>query len=77
MDHRLLKKQVYSSLVTIVKDRDCYYQSSVNNEYNYFTEEGKEALVEWFEMLAPKILAHEEKKLDNTIKNKVWKNLKE
>lgn len=77
MDHKLLSKQVYNSLVTIIKDREYYYHSPVNSEYNYFTTEGKEALIEWFELLAPKILEQEEKNLDTTIKNKVWKNLKE
>lgn len=77
MNNDLLRKQLYSSLLTIIQDKNCYYQSPVNKEYNYFLEEGKDAIIEWLELLAPVILAHEEKDLDITIKTKVWKNLKE
>lgn len=72
----ILHKQVYAGLFEIIKDRECYYQSSVGRDYSHLTEQGKEAVVKWLEMTAWEMLKLEEAELDARAKKLVWQELK-
>lgn len=77
MKDEFIQKQLYSSLLNILHDRKFYHISMVDHKYNNFTDAGKDVLVEWIEMLAPKLLESEQKVLDEKVKDKVWSTLKE
>ena len=75
MNH-ILHKQVYAGLFEIIKDKRCYYHSSVGQNYCHLTEEGKEAVVKWLEMTAWEMLRLEEAQLDARAKKMMWDELK-
>ena len=75
MNH-ILHKQVYAGLFEIIKDRECYYHSSVGREYSHLTEQGKEALSKWRELVAWEMLELEKKQLDARAKKLMWEELK-
>lgn len=74
--NRILHKQIYAGLFEIIKDKNCYYHSSVGKDYSHLTEEGKEAVVRWLEMAAWEMLKLEEAELDARAKKLVWDELK-
>ena len=49
----LIKRQVYSGILEIIKDKQFYYHSNVSPEYCHFTDEGINALVEYMQIFAP------------------------
>ena len=75
MNH-ILHKQIYSGLMEIIKDKNCYYYSSVGKSYSHLTEEGKEAVVKWLELMAWEMIELEEKQLDARAKKLMWEELK-
>lgn len=77
MKTELLKEQVYSSILTILNDPKCYYTSNVDYNNNYFYAVGKAALVEWIELVAPKILEIEDARLEQRAKDHVWTKIKD
>lgn len=77
MNNEFIQKQLYSSLLNILHDRKFYHSSMVDHKYSNFTDLGKDVLVEWIEMLAPKLLKSEQEVLDEKVKDKVWNTLKE
>ena len=72
----ILHKQVYAGLFEIIKDKNCYYHSSVGRDYSHLTEDGKAAVVKWLEMAAWDMLKLEEAELDARAKKLVWEELK-
>ena len=75
MNH-ILHRQIYAGLFEILKDHKLYYNSSVGKGYSYLTEEGKSAVVQWLELMAPEMYELEKKELDARAKKLVWKELK-
>lgn len=76
MSHEVFQKQIYVSLLEILKDEHLYRQSVVDSKYNKFSEEGKEALLEYMVTMAPLILAKEKQELDKRAKKLVIEELK-
>ena len=74
--NKLLPNQVYAGLMEILRHPKYYYNSSVNPDYSHFTEEGEKALLEFFQMVGPKMLKMEEDMLDQRAKDLVIKELK-
>ncbi len=72
----ILHKQIYAGLFEILKDRDCYYHSSVGKDYSHLTINGKEAVVKWLEMMAWDMLELEKAELDARAKKLMWDELK-
>jgi hypothetical protein len=70
-----LDKQVYAGLMEIIKDKQYYYQSSVR-DYNKFTDEGKEAIVEFMYIMAPFMIEREDQILDQRSKQIMMNVLK-
>jgi hypothetical protein len=75
MNH-ILHKQIYAGLFEIIKDKNCYYHSSVGRDYSHLTDEGKEALVKWIDAMAYEMIELEEKQLDARAKKLMWDELK-
>ena len=72
----ILHRQIYSGLFEIIKDRDCYYHSSVGRDYSHLTEKGKEATAKWLELMAWEMLELEKQQLDARAKKLMWEELK-
>jgi hypothetical protein len=75
MNH-ILHKQIYAGLFEIIKDKKCYYYSSVGRDYCHLTDEGKVAVAKWLEMMAFEMLELEEQELDARAKKLMWEELK-
>ena len=75
MNH-ILHKQIYAGLFEIIKDKKCYYYSSVSKDYSHLTEEGKVAVAKWLEMMAFEMLELEKTELDARAKKMMWEELK-
>ena len=73
---KLLPNQVYAGLYEIVKNQKYYYHSKISSDYCHLTEEGEKALLEFFQMVGPKMLKMEEAMLDQRAKDLVIKELK-
>ena len=76
MSHEVFQKQIYVSLLEILRDEDLYRQSLIDTKYNKFSEAGKEALLEYMVMMAPAILQKEKQELDKRAKQLVVEELK-
>jgi len=75
MNH-ILHKQIYAGIFEILKDKRCYYHSTVGRDYSHLTEEGKEALAKWFNLMAWEMLEVEKAELDARAKKLTWEELK-
>lgn len=74
----LIEKQLYLGIVAVLKDEKLYHESVIGKkgEYNYFRDNGKEALMTYIEAMAPLILKNERDKLDKRAKEMVLEELK-
>lgn len=75
MNH-ILHKQIYAGLNEIIKDKKCYYYSSVGKGYSHLTEEGKVAVVKWLEIMAWEMIELDKQELDARAKKLMWEELK-
>jgi hypothetical protein len=75
MNH-ILHKQIYAGLLAIVNDKSLYYDSPISKQYGHLTEEGKEAVVRWLELMAPEMHELERTILDARAKQLVIDELK-
>jgi hypothetical protein len=75
MNH-VLHKQIYAGLMEVIKDRNLFYHSSVSKDYCHLTEQGKEAVTKWIELMAFEMLALEKAELDARAKKLMWEELK-
>lgn len=76
MSHEIFKKQIYASILELLNDPKMYYYSTVGPTYCKLTEEGKVALLEYVEIMAPYMVAKEKKHLQDMAKDLTWKELK-
>ena len=76
MSHEVFQRQIYVSLLEILKDENLYHRSIVDSKYNKFSDEGKEALLEYMLIMAPAILQKEKQELDKRAKALVVEELK-
>ena len=60
----------------LLNDRTMYYKSSVGKDYSHFTDAGKEAVAEYMELMAWKMIQAEEADLDRRAKEQVLNSLK-
>ena len=71
----LLKRQVYAGLMEIFKDKRYYYRSGIDDRYDKFTDEGREAVAKYLAIMAPHMLRELEQELDQRAKQMVLKEL--
>jgi len=76
MRRETLKDSLYGGLVEITKNPRFYRFSPISKEYCYFTEEGKEEIIEWINNHAKEIATAEEILLQERAKKLVLDELK-
>lgn len=76
MDKKATKELIYGGLLELMHNRHYFYHSSVGAEYSHWTDEGKEALIEYMNFMAFKMIQAEEVDLNKRAKELVLKGLK-
>lgn len=76
MDKRAVKDLMFGGLHELMKDRRYYYHSSVGQGYSHWTDEGKEALFEYMNVMGWKLKEAEEAELQGKAKEMVMNGLK-
>ena len=76
MKTRNIEKMLLGTIKEIVHDRDYFYYSTVGPEYCHLTDEGKEEVIKWVELMAPGMYKLEQEELDARAKKLVWDELK-
>lgn len=72
-----MKDVLYGGITALMDRREHFYKSSVGPEYGHWTENGKEALHAFLEVMSVQIHTTEENELDRRAKDLVLKELKE
>lgn len=73
---KILPNQVYSGLYEILKNQRMYYHSQVGADYCHLTDEGKEEVIKWINIMGPQMFKLEQAELDARAKKLVWDDLK-
>ena len=76
MHRGAIKDLLYGGLVELMRNRQYYYRSSAGVGYSHWTEEGKEALEEYMNMICDKVLQTESAEDDARAKELVLRELK-
>lgn len=76
MKKQAIKDLTYGGLIELINNSYYYYHSSVGAGYSHLTEEGKEAVAEYINMMAWKMKEAEETDLTQRSKDMVLKTLK-
>lgn len=76
MDKQAVKDLMFGGINELMRDRRFYYHSSVGQGYSYWTEEGKEALHEYMNIMGWKLKEAEEADLKERSKQLVIQGLK-
>ena len=76
MQKSAIKDLVYGGLEEIINNRNHYYKSSVGGSYCHLTDSGKEAILEFIDLMAYKIHQAEEQDLERRAMEQVLKELK-
>jgi hypothetical protein len=76
MNHNYLKDILYASLTEILQNNGYYYYSALGNQYCQLSERGKEAVLEIVSIFGPKIIAHQEARLNERAKELMLNELK-
>jgi len=76
MQKSAIKDLIYGGLEEILNNRNYYYHSSVGAAYSHLTDEGREAVVEFMDLMSWKIKEANEVDLDNRAKKQVLDQLK-
>lgn len=76
MDKKAVKDLMFGGLHELMKDRRYYYHSDVGQSYSYWTDEGKEALLEYMNVMGWKLKEAEEADLKQRAKELTMSALK-
>ena len=76
LDKPALKELVFGGVQELMRNRKYYYHSGVSANYSHWTEDGKEALIEYMNVVGWMMLEAENKELDQRAKDIVVKTLK-
>ena len=76
MHKNAVKDIVFGGLQELSRNTRFYYYSSSGAAYSHWTDEGKEAVLEFMKEMTPLMRAAEEQDLDNRAKEMVLKELK-
>lgn len=76
MQKSAIKDLVYGGLEEILNNRSYYYHSSVGANYSRLTDNGKEAVIEFIDLMSYKIIEANEADLNHRAKEQVLKELK-
>jgi hypothetical protein len=76
MQKGAIKDLIYGGLEEILNNRYYYYHSSVGASYSHLTDEGKEAVTEFMDLMAWKVKEANEADLERRAKQQVLDQLK-
>ena len=76
MQKGAIKDLVYGGMEELINNSRYYYHSSVGSNYCHFTDEGKEAVAEFMDIMAWKIREANEADLERRAKEQVLAALK-
>jgi hypothetical protein len=76
MKKSAIKDLCYGGMLELLNNRNYYYHSSVGAGYSHLTEEGKEAVAEFINLIAYKIKEAEDADLNERAKQQVLAELK-
>ena len=76
MQKGAIKDLVYGGMEELINNPRYYYHSSVGSNYSRFTDEGKEAVAEFMDIMAWKIRESNESDLELRAKERVLAALK-
>ena len=76
MDKAAVKDLMFGGLHELMKDRKYYHHSTVGQQYSYWTEEGKEALHEYMQVMGWKLKEAEEADIKRRAKEMTLNALK-
>lgn len=76
MDNGAIKEIIYGGVTELMKNRKYYYRSAVSSDYCHWTDEGKEAVCQFLNLLGPQINRNEEEDLKQRSKDMIIKGLK-
>jgi hypothetical protein len=76
MDKQAIKDVMFGGLSELMRNPNYYYFSSVGSAYSYWTEDGKQALCEYMNLMACKFHEAEQESLNKRAKELVIKGLK-
>ena len=76
MEKQAIKDMMFGGVLELSRDSRYYYCSGVGSSYSHWTEQGKEALLEYMQTMAYKMKEAEEAELNRRSKDLVLKGLK-
>jgi hypothetical protein len=76
MDKNAVKDLIFGGIHELMRNRKYYYHSSVGQGYSHWTDEGKEALNEYMNVMGWKLMEAEEAELKQRSKDLIIKGLK-
>lgn len=76
MDKSAVKDLMFGGINELMRDRRFYYHSTVGQAYSYWTDEGKQALCEYMNLMGWKLKEAEEADLKERSKQLVLNGLK-
>lgn len=76
MEKGAIKDLTYGGLMELVNNKNYYYHSSVGSSYSHLTEQGKDAVIEFMNMVAWKMKEAEAADLERRAKEQVMSALK-
>lgn len=76
MDKVAIKEFIYGGVQELMRNRKYYYHSQVGINYSHWTDEGKQALADYMNLIGYKMIEAEEVELRQKAKDMVIKGLK-
>ena len=72
----ILEKQLYAGILTVLNDKNSYYNSSVGPHHSKFEKNGEQAVMDFVKQFAPLMLKKQNEDLDERAKKLMWEELK-
>ena len=76
MDKQAIKDLIFGGINELMRDRDYYYHSAVGQGYSHWTDKGKDALIEYMNVMGWKLREAEEADLKKRAKEMTMSALK-
>lgn len=76
MQRSAIKDVVYGGVMEIMRNRHYYYHSGIGSAYSHFTDEGREAVQEFLNVMSSKMMEAEHEELNARAKQQVINELK-
>ncbi len=76
MDKQAVKDLMFGGIIELMRDRKYYHHSPVGQDYCYWTDDGKAALLEYMAVMGWKLKQAEEAEINQRSKDLVIKGLK-